>query len=634
MADALHTGLWAVLFTDLVDSTALLARVGDEAGASIRQALEQIEVRSINRHDGILVKGTGDGVMAAFTSVVDAIEAAVDIQQRVRRRNHSSEFATDLRIGISVGEVEHDEGDLFGLTVNEAARLCAVADGGEIVISDLVRTLAGSRLHDEVSGPMDHDLKGLPAPVTTWTVRWSPVDPSSEMTLPRGIVADDRFAGRDDDLRVLSESWRDVRSGATAVVMIAGEPGIGKTSLAGHFAARANEDGARVLFGACHDGAVVPFQPFAEAIDGYLTDDPFSSLADGMDELARLVPRSLGVEVTDLPTGEREQYRLFEAVVAWLVELTEQQPVVLVLDDLHWAAAPTVAMLDHVLSARNLERLLVVGTYRDTEVERSHPLASMLAELHKRDAAVRLSLRGLTEVSIADLLEQDGYDTTDGTADRLARVLHDDTAGNPLFLREVLRELRENGSLVEKDGRLSMSRLVDDMGIPQGVRDVIGQRLERLGPDAVPVMRSAAVIGRNFSAGLVQAVSDLDEETVLDVLDRALEARLLRETDRARLQFSHALVRAVLVDEISSGRRQRLHRDVAHALQRARGPDAAAISYHLVEAADVVSPEEVIRAAMAAARQHAAGTTYDLAIAELDRAMAAVEDKAIDGAVE
>lgn len=623
-----------MLFTDLVDSTALLARVGEEEGASTRQALDLIASRSIRKHDGVLVKGTGDGVMAAFASVVDAIDAAVEMQQGVHHRNRAATELTHLRIGISVGEVVHEDGDLFGITVNEAARVCGGADGDHIVVTDMARSLAGTRLSHPLTDPTERELKGLPGSVTTWEVGWTPTAPTSSTTLPGALTDDAPFAGRDHDLVVLSSAWHAVRTGEDRLVLVAGEPGIGKTALAGHLARLAHVDGACVLFGACHDGAVVPFQPFAEALDSYLEVEPFGALGEGAEELARLAPRAFGAPSVQVAVGEVDQHRLFEAVCAWIAELTRNRPVVLVLDDLHWATPPTLAMLRHVVSSRYLTSVLVIGTYRDTDLDRSHPLASMLPELRKRSDTVRVLLRGLTESSIDELVGHYGFTAADGSTAELARALHNETAGNPFFVGEVLRHLRESGAFVERDGQLVAVHETEDLGIPEGVREVLGQRLDRLGPEADTVLRGAAVVGREFPIDLVQAVTGLDEAVVLDVVDRALAARLLLETDRGRLQFSHALVRAALLDEISASRRQRLHRDVAHAMQTAGERDATAISYHLIEAGAVVAPEEIVRAAIAAAEQQAAGTTYDLALGELDRAVDAVGDRTLEGAVE
>lgn len=216
---------------------------------------------------------------------------------------------------------------------------------------------------------------------------------------------------------------------------------------------------------------------------------------------------------------------------------------------------------------------------------------------------------------------------------QLAHALHNETAGNPLFVGEVLRHLRESGAFEENDGRLVAVRGTDALGIPEGVREVLGQRLDRLGPEADAVLRCAAVVGREFPVDLVEAVSGLEEAVVLDVVDRALAARLLIEMDRGRLRFSHALVRGALLDEISANRRQRLHREVARAMEAVGRFDATERSYHLIEAGAVVKPAEIVRAAIAASEQQAAGTTYDLALGELDRAMDAVGDRTLEESV-
>jgi adenylate cyclase len=189
----LRSGMWAVLFTDLVGSTEQRSRLGDVAGDVFRREHDAIVARAARACAGVVVKGTGDGAMVAFASAVDAVAAGVRIQQAIERRNRSAEEPIGLRVGISVGDLVYEAEDLHGVAANEAARLCALAEPGEIVVGDLVRAIGGSRVGHELELRGESVLKGLPAPVTVWTVRWEPAAEAG--SLPFSVVAG--VAGRD-----------------------------------------------------------------------------------------------------------------------------------------------------------------------------------------------------------------------------------------------------------------------------------------------------------------------------------------------------------------------------------------------------------------------------------------------------
>src|SRR5262249_20323400 len=195
--------------------------------------------------------------------------------------------------------------------------------------------------------------------------------------------------------------------------------------------------------------------------------------------------------------------RLFEAVAAALTSGSEIQPILFVIDDLHWAAKPTLLMLRHVVAAAPRARLLIVATYRDTDLQRGNPLAETLADFRRVDAAERISLSGLAEPEVVELLARIARHELDESGVELARMIYEETEGNPLFTGEVLRHLRDTGAIFEQDGRWMTRGDVAEIGIPDGVRDVIGRRLDRLSPVANEVLQTAAVIGRDFDLAVV-----------------------------------------------------------------------------------------------------------------------------------
>ena len=243
-------------------------------------------------------------------------------------------------------------------------------------------------------------------------------------------------------------------------------------------------------------------------------------------------------------TPRAREYQLCEAVASWLLALAADQPVVMVLDDLQWATKPTLVMLRHLLRATADARLLVAVTYRDTDVDRQHPLGEMLIDLRKVGGVERVVLSGLDESGVVELLERVGRQDADDELVRFANALVVHTEGNPFFIGEVLRHLSETGVLVRRDGRWRSDRAIEDVGIPDGVKEVLGQRLARLGEPATSVLQVAAIVGRDFEFGTVVSASGKHEDAVLDSLDQTLVLRLVEETAPDRYRFSHTLVRA------------------------------------------------------------------------------------------
>ncbi|MEX0663628.1 MAG: AAA family ATPase [Acidimicrobiia bacterium] len=592
----MRDGTWTIVFTDLVGSTEQRTRLGDDVADELRRAHDAIIARAVARHDGEVVKGTGDGCMAAFTGAAEALACSVAIQQDIDRRNRRAVEAEPLavRIGISLGDARADDGDLFGTPVVEAARLCDLAGTHGIFCTDVVRIVAGSRAVQEFESMGPLELKGIPDPVPTSRVGWEPLPDVAEEArpLPPGLDPGTRFAfvGRDEHLGTLVDQWKAAAvDGERGVVLVAGEPGIGKTRLATEIALRANAQGATVLFGRCDDELGVPYQPFVEALTWDVDHAPAEELTDRLGryggELTRLVPnlptRARGLPEPLQSDPETEQYRLFEAVAGWLAAVSRDTPVLLVLDDLHWAAKPTLLMLRHIVSSPEVIRLLIVGTYRDTDLDRTHPLGEALAELRRRENVARVSLVGLDEAGVVDFLESSAGHGLDAAGVALAHAIHAETEGNPLFVGEVLRHLAETGRIYEKEGRWT-SDDPSNVGIPEGVREVIGRRLSRLSDAANETLTLAAVIGRGFELRVLVGISELEEDALLELVDEAVEARLVREVGVGRYQFSHALVRSALYDEVRPTRLARLHHKIGEAIE---GVHANRIDRHLGELA-------------------------------------------------
>ena len=640
-----ESGLVTVLFTDLVGSTELSERIGDGAADDLRRRHFESLRSVIATTGGDEVKTIGDAVMVTYRGAADAIAGAVGMQQAVDRDNRAGGEPLAMRVGISAGDATYEDGDWFGRPVIEASRLCAEADGGQILVAGIVKVLAGSRAGHELVSVGELELKGLPEPVDAAEVRWEPesgsADSSSELTvaLPVQLERVDAFSfvGREGEAEAVTTAWKEVAAGGRRTVLITGEPGIGKTRLTSEVARTAHDQGAIVLWGGCEEELGVPYQPVAEALAHLVRSVPAEQLAPLLGplggELTRLVPdlpRLVpGLDEPVAGEADTERYRLFEAVVDVLANLSAEQPVVLVLDDLHWAGKPTLLLLLHVLRATAPMRLLVVVTYRDTDLDRRHPLSEALADLRRMPDVERVALTGLDATGVTAFMEAAAGHALEQDGVALAEALQQETEGNPFFVGEVLLHLVESGALVQRDGRWASDFQLGDVGLPEGVKEVIGRRLSRLPESANEVLTVAAVIGRDFDLSLLGAVHEGGQEAVLEALEPAETAGLVRPTgDRVgRYTFDHALLRSTLYDELSTSRRLRLHRDVGRALEARGDPDQhlTELARHFAECAALGEVDRAVDYGRRAAARATADLAYEEAASHLDRALGALD---------
>jgi tetratricopeptide (TPR) repeat protein len=288
--------------------------------------------------------------------------------------------------------------------------------------------------------------------------------------------------------------------------------------------------------------------------------------------------------------AESERYRMFDAAATFLRVIAHDAPVVLVLDDLHWADRPTLQLLQHVIRQAGDLPLLILGTYRDTDLVRTHPMAEVLSDLRRADLVERVALRGLSADDVIALVA--ARQTPDAADDELGRALWHETEGSPLFIRESLRHLAETGAVErDDDGRWRAHRRVAQLGIPEGVREVIGRRLTRLSDAANTALRVGSVLGRELRLDVLEAVTDLTSEQLLDALEEATTAGVIDELPggKGRWTFTHALVRQSLYDELSMTRRLRMHQRIGEALEHldgaGDGPHLAPLAHHFTQAA-------------------------------------------------
>ncbi len=604
------SGTVTLLFTDLVGSTELLVALGDDEAERLRRVHFGLLRDVALTHAGHEVKSLGDGLMVAFGSSVDAVGCAVGIQQAVERHNRrTGSDSLRVRVGLNVGEPIRDEDDYFGTPVVVAKRLCDRAEGGQILASELVRLLIGARGGFDFRSVGELDLKGLGQRVASCEVGWEPAG-TEGIALPAELARDQStLVGRAEELAALGAAWETARSGRLGVVGVAGEPGIGKTRLVSEFCRGAHADGATVLLGRSHEEAQAPYLPFVEALRQYIAACPIDELRLQMGPrraiLARLVPE-LGAAGEDArfaaanaPGGDAgERHALFEAVASLLGEVARSHPAILVLDDLHWADEASLLLVRHIARAAADTPLLILGTYRATEVHDGDPLSAALAELRRARVLEPLELAGLGTDDVGTLIRGLGAELADGVADAVAQR----TEGNPFFVEEIVRHLDAGGKLT----------------VPASVNDLLRRRLARLSDPARRALSAAAVLGREFDLDVLERVAGDGGEDLLAAIDEALAEQLLvAGSDRiGRFAFVHALIRESVHDELSAARRPQLHRRAAEALEELYpsrlDEHADLLAHHYVQAGDDVrSLDHQLRAARVAGRVYAPETAID-----------------------
>jgi class 3 adenylate cyclase/tetratricopeptide (TPR) repeat protein len=595
--------LKTLLFVEIGGALELAARLGDDAWRSLLDRHDAILTEEGAKHGGEVAGRSGDRTLVVFDAPGPALDCAETIVV------HSREAGLDACAGLHTGECELLGGGPVGIAVHVAARVASLAQSGEVLLSNTVRDLvAGSDL--QVADRGIHALRGVAGEwrifaLSTAALEALPadgpgVDPPHSDTpavplAPALVAAAERpLFGRTAELERLTAALERAAGGERRLVLLGGEPGIGKTRLVAELAARAHERGALVLYGRCDEDLGIPYQPFVEALGHYVEHSSAQLVARQRDAqsgaLSRLLPQLAAGgpgQAPDPATGDR--HVLFSEVGSMLAT-NQHPPLVLVLDDLHWADKATLLLLKYLFHSPTPSSVLLVGTYRTTGLPADGPLQELVADLGRAEDCERMELAGLDQADIVGLTAALAGHQLAPAIVELSRSLSGGTGGNPFFLTEILRGLADSGDL-ERAGDAAAGSASFQVELPGTIRETVGHRVGKLPEATQEILGTAAAIGSDFEPGLLARAAETSEDEVLDALDDAVAAGIVTEPpgDGNRYSFSHGLIGHTLYERLGPGRRRRTHRRIAQALEDLCGDNIetriAELAHHVIKGA-------------------------------------------------
>lgn len=599
----------AFLFSDLRDYTSYVEAKGDAAAARLLREYRTLVRREVARHAGAEVKTEGDSFYVVFDRPSAALECAVAIL-RAAAAQDQKEPSAPLRIGIGLhaGEtVEYDD-QFVGSAVNIASRLAGKAAAMELLISDtlrgVVRTSQDLRMTDR--GPLE--LKGVAEPIRAWAVEWR--EPVPELSVPAvsattvitsapasspaaGQLLCPVVVGRAAETERFDAALAAAIAGAGQTVVLGGEAGVGKTKFVREAQDHAASRGARVLIGLTHQSdATLPYAPFVSAIrsgfHGLDREELGRVLQRSAPDLAALFPELGKMESTAAPTGI-ERHRLSVAFQHLFRAFARDVPVLVVLEDLHWADETSLELLQHLARELRDARVLLLATYRSDEMHRRHPFLRALAELQRERLVTELQLKRLTPDETRELIRATmaTRDPSVRVSDEFRDALYSRTDGNPFFTEELLKALVDSGGVFLQDGGWARKPIAE-LEIPGSIREAVRARIEELSSEARRTLSVAAVIGQRFGFDTLRTAASVDESTLERHLREFIEAQLVQEADDddEEYAFRHALTREVVYDDLLVRERKRFHRAVADAIEAQDAVEPALIAHHLLAAGE------------------------------------------------
>ena len=621
-----------IMMTDVVGSTALRRARGDRDADDILALQAAIVREEVLAFGGRVRKSLGDGFLISFPSAVPAVRAATAIQQALSKHNTADQQrAVEIRIGIHTGPVVERDGDLYGQAVHAAARVMAEAVGGQILTSDEVRKHAELQVDWSFLDSGLFWLRGFPERWRLYEVSWNHTSAAARTSaVPAPMTP---LVEREAELASLHQLIDEALAGHGRLALVAGEPGVGKSRLVAEIGDEAQARGMRVLIGHCVEmTGAAPYLPYVEIIEQAISN-PRSPLAlrealgDVAPEIARIVP-ALRRVFPDIPPpielpAELARRYVWNSLSEFLGRAAQGEPLLLVLEDLHWADESTLLLTEYLAPLLPEMPVLVLGTYRDIEVGPKRRLARVIGELERRRLVEQVSLRRLSLDGLRAMLQALAGQRA---PEQLARMIDRETEGNPFFVEEVYLHLVESGVLLDEHGRVRPDLRVDEASVPESIRLVLGQRLDRLAVSTREVLVAAAVAGRIFAADLVGEVAGAGPDALVEAFDEAERAQLVKPgRDPGQLMFSHELIRQTLLSGVSVVKRERLHLQAANAISRRYSDNldahAGDLAYHLSHAGRYGDRASLVHYLTIAGDRAFDAAAFDDAVGHFDHAL-------------
>jgi predicted ATPase/class 3 adenylate cyclase len=600
-----------VMFVDLVGSTALSERLDPEDMSDLTREYQRVCAEVIDRYEGRIAQYLGDGLLVYFGYPVSheddpqrAIRASLEILSAISQAAEKVGKPLHVRIGIHTGLVvvgqlggkdNPDPMAVAGETPNVAARLQAIAEPGTVIISAATyRLVEGFFICRSIGSPT---LKGLASPIELYSViEESGIRTRFEKAVASGLIP---LVGREQELDFLLKAWQRARDGNGQVVTVSGEAGVGKSRLVQALIERTAGEPFSELCWRCspyyQNSALHPVIEFLQRMLRFSRKDDaaarFAKLEQALEQFGFSLPEAVPLlaGLLSLPSDERypalpmspqrQKLKTFETIIAWMLRGAERGPIRVLVEDLQWADPSTLELIELLIERTSDQRLLVMLTFRPEFVPAWH------ARAHLGNVIPGRLSRSQTELMIESIA---------GGKQLPAEVLSEiavKTEGVPLFVEELTRMVLESELIRERDGRYELTGPLPTLAIPSTLHDSLMTRLDRLGT-AKEVAQMAAIIGREFSYELLQAISPLEETRLTGALNRLVDAELLEESlspRRVSYRFRHALIRDAAYESLLRSQRRRYHQKIAEVL-RDRFPDTVQaqpelLANHLTEAA-------------------------------------------------
>jgi len=648
VAESAPAGAATFLFTDVEGSTRLLKRLRERYGEVLAEH-QRVLREAFATYGGQEVDTQGDAFFVAFPRAKDAVLAAVDAQRDMAAHEWPEDVDVRVRIGIHTGEAAVAGNRYVGLSVHRAARICAAARGGQILISQTTRSVLEDAEEPlpalELRDLGERTLKDLDRPVRltevvaprherrTGTARDRGAIQRSVLPGPLSLASPFPFVGRASELARLRSLLPGADDHRRRVALLSGAAGSGKTRIIRELAHEAAHDGILVLYGASDAVVMTPYEPFVESLQflqRVLDPEELEQSLGAGGELTRLLPDladRLGPVRAPASDPDTERHRLHTSVDDLLTRVSRRRPLVLVLDDLHWVDTSSLHLLRYLARTAGDGDMLVLATFREHEPELRPEFADALADLVRIEGVTRVQLEPLSRDDVTEFVRRSSDADPAVELDVLGRELGELTGGNAFMLCETWRSLLETGAVEVSAGSVRLTRPFAELGSPDSVRQVVQSRLARLSPETTALLEVAAVIGAEFELGVLRVAARLPQSAVVSALDEAVGSVTIEEVVGASLahRFTHELVRRAVADRLTGARRAELHLRVAQALESvyADDPDSvlSALAHHFTMAVPVGGREPAVEYNLRAADAAMESFAFEGAVARLSTAL-------------